>query len=34
MVTDCGRFDGTIGGIRFAATYIRANGWNVELNAC
>jgi hypothetical protein len=34
IVTDYGRFDGTIGGIRFAATYIPANGWTVELNAC
>jgi hypothetical protein len=33
MVTDYGRFDGTIGGIRFAAAYTRVNGWNVELNA-
>jgi hypothetical protein len=28
------RFDGTIGGIMFAATYSPASGWNVELNAC
>jgi hypothetical protein len=28
------RFDGTIGGIMFAATYNPAGGWNVELNAC
>jgi hypothetical protein len=34
MVTDYGRFDGTIGGIMFAAAYTPANGWNVELNAC
>jgi len=34
MVTDYGRFDGTIGGIMFAATYTPANGWTVELNAC
>jgi hypothetical protein len=33
-VTDYGRFDGTIGGIMFAAAYTPANGWNVELNAC
>lgn len=33
-VTDYGRFDGTIGGIMFAAAYTAANGWNVELNAC
>jgi hypothetical protein len=34
IVTDYGRFDGTIGGIMFATTYAAANGWNVELNAC
>jgi hypothetical protein len=33
-LTDYGRFDGTIGGIMFAAAYTPANGWNVELNAC
>jgi len=31
---DYGRFDGTISGIMFAATYNPASGWNVELNAC
>ena len=34
MVTDYGRFDGTIGEIKFAATYTPANAWTVELNAC
>jgi hypothetical protein len=34
MVTDYGRFDGTIGGIMFAATYTPATAWTVELNAC
>jgi hypothetical protein len=34
IVTDYGRFDGTIGGIMFAATYTPATGWNVNLNAC
>jgi hypothetical protein len=34
VVTDVGRFDGTIGGIMFAATYTVAGGWRVELNAC
>jgi hypothetical protein len=34
VVTDYGRFDGTIGGITFAATHSPASGWNVELNAC
>jgi hypothetical protein len=34
IVTDYGRFDGTIGGIMFAATYSPADGWKVGLNAC
>jgi hypothetical protein len=34
IVTDYGRFDGTISGIGFAATYNPASGWHVELNAC
>jgi hypothetical protein len=34
IVTDHGRFDGTISGIGFAATYNPASGWHVELNAC
>jgi hypothetical protein len=34
IVTDYGRFDGTISGIMFAATYNPASGWHVELNAC
>jgi hypothetical protein len=27
-------WDGTIGGVRFRATYTAGSGWNVELNAC
>jgi hypothetical protein len=34
IVTDYGRFDGTISGIMFTATYNPASGWKVELNAC
>ena len=34
IVTDYGRFDGTISGIMFAASYNAASGWHVELNAC
>ncbi len=34
IVTDYGRFDGTIAGIRFTATYTPGVGWKAELNAC
>jgi hypothetical protein len=34
IVTDYGRFDGTISWIMFTATYNPASSWNVELNAC
>ncbi|MGZ4712408.1 MAG: hypothetical protein ACXVJ7_17455 [Acidimicrobiia bacterium] len=27
-------WDGTVGGVRFRATYAPASGWSVELNAC
>jgi hypothetical protein len=34
IVTDYGRFDGTIAWIRFAVTYAPSTGWKAELNAC
>jgi hypothetical protein len=34
IVTDYGRFDGTIAWIRFAVTYSPSSGWKAELNAC
>ena len=33
-MTDYGRFDGTIAGIRFAVKYRPGVGWQAELNAC
>jgi hypothetical protein len=34
IVTDYGRFDGTIAWIRFTVTYSPSTGWKAELNAC
>jgi hypothetical protein len=34
IVTDHGRFDGTVAWIRFAVTYAPSSGWKATLNAC
>ena len=34
IVTDYGRFDGTIAWIRFTVKYAPGVGWKAELNAC